>query len=704
MREYHLLLLFCIGLILQSTNVIAVSIARSDVTFPSSKALVYDFVSVELINISAPEREIHFGNPGYPSAVEYLIRYENGSEWHLSLQLNTQLVPDNFQSVHHNTSTGNEVITNSLINCFYHGYLKGTEEDYSMAAVSTCDGLQGTVFSNGEFYVIQPTNKQTPTKHFVYNVRDEHPTPNSFCGTETHQSHDTLHVLEDLKNHKMVRRDTFNKFVELYLTIDNSLYQRINSDFEISRQYAIEIANQMDMIYKTIGIRIAIVGVQIWNIQDMIAVDQDLFKTLNNWLEYLPTLESQTSFTYDNAQLIIGLENPSNNLIGIAPIGTMCSDGSGGVNRDTNGNNALRIATTVCHEMGHNFGMQHDEGRTCYTPCSLGNGCVMNAVSSGQPATQFSACSVDDLNTFLANRADVDRCISNIPVDPSVLFINPICGNGFVEMGEECDCGPLDTCDEVDPCCRPGECLLKEGAQCATGDCCMNCQYSDPTVECRASGNPCDIAEFCTGSDSQCPNNRFKRDGKPCSVSTGDSFCYQGDCKTLTGQCHYLWGTNSSVGDDLCFTNVNTNGNEFGNCGGNGTNYIACSSDDVRCGTVHCTRIAADDFQLEGLNSLFTTTFTSGGQVVAVCKSASVFVGNDVPDPGLAFDGTLCDADSICKSQQCVTLQSLNLPTCPNNNGMECSGNGICTNEIVCLCNSGFTGSDCSTTQTVNYY
>ena len=694
MKEYNLLLIFCIVSILQYTNITAVITERNDVTFASSKALVYDFVTIELTNSSTPERERYFGNPGYPSAVEYLIRYDNGSEWHLSLQLNTQLIPDNFQSLHHDSSTGNKVVTNSLIHCFYHGYLRGEEEDYSMAAVSTCDGLQGTLYSNGEFYIIQPINIQTPTKHLVYNVRDEHPTPYSVCGTETQHSHDTLHILEDMKNHKIMRRDTFNKFVELYLTIDNSLYGRISSDFVMSRQYAIDVANQMDMIYKTIGVRVAIVGVQIWNIQDMITVDEDLGITLDNWLQYLPTLKSQTSFTFDNAQLIIGLENLANNVIGKATVGTMCFDTSGGVNRDTSGNNALRIATTVCHEMGHNFGMQHDEGRTCYTACSLGNGCVMNAVSSGQPATQFSQCSVDDLNTNLAD--GVGFCIFN---EPTVLVTDPVCGNGFVETGEECDCGPIATCDTVDPCCIPGECLLIEGAQCATGECCLDCQYSDPTVECRASGNPCDIAEFCSGSDSQCPNNRFKRDGKPCSVSTGDSFCYQGDCKTLTGQCHYLWGTNSSVGDDLCFTNVNTNGNQFGNCGNNGTHYIVCPSDDVKCGAVHCTGISADDFQLSGSVQFFTTTFTSGGQVVAVCESASVFVGNDVPDPGLAFDGTLCDTDSICLSQQCITLQSLNLPTCPSNSGMECSGNGICTNEIACLCDSGFTGSDCNTVE-----
>lgn len=42
------------------------------------------------------------------------------------------------------------------------------------------------------------------------------------------------------------------------------------------------------------------------------------------------------------------------------------------------------------------------------------------------------------------------------------------CGNGIVEGSEECDCGSNDAveCAEVDPCCVPGNCTLKEGVVC----------------------------------------------------------------------------------------------------------------------------------------------------------------------------------------------------------------------------------------------
>lgn len=35
---------------------------------------------------------------------------------------------------------------------------------------------------------------------------------------------------------------------------------------------------------------------------------------------------------------------------------------------------------------------------------------------------------------------------------------------------------------ESDPCCEPGTCRLRSGAECAYGDCCKNCQVRDSNV------------------------------------------------------------------------------------------------------------------------------------------------------------------------------------------------------------------------------
>ena len=64
-----------------------------------------------------------------------------------------------------------------------------------------------------------------------------------------------------------------------------------------------------------------------------------------------------------------------------------------------------------------------------------------------------------------------------------------------------------------------------------------------------------------------CPDNLFRRNGLPCTSGGASSFCYQGACQTLLDQCHYVWGTDSAVANDICYERVNILGDQYGNCG-----------------------------------------------------------------------------------------------------------------------------------------
>lgn len=99
---------------------------------------------------------------------------------------------------------------------------------------------------------------------------------------------------------------------------------------------------------------------------------------------------------------------------------------------------------------------------------------------------KFSSCSTDIMGRTIASKGScfVEReqpchtdgvafyyhitTLSCVCAEP----LQQECGNGIVEGDEECDCGSTneEECMSYDPCCLPGECLLREGAECRFTD------------------------------------------------------------------------------------------------------------------------------------------------------------------------------------------------------------------------------------------
>lgn len=196
------------------------------------------------------------------------------------------------------------------------------------------------------------------------------------------------------------------------------------------------------------------------------------------------------------------------------------------------------------------------------------------ASSSGSSGpTHWSTCSLEHL--ALAFEHGMDYCLRN---KPQKLFDSPICGNGFVEPGEQCDCGLKENCDN--PCCNVTTCMLHSNASCATGECCdlKTCRPKTAGTECRSAEHECDLPEYCTGQSEYCPADVFKMDGEGCSV--GKAFCYQGSCRTHDDQCKLLWGPTGWSSDTQCYE-MNNRGTKNGNCGYNRieSSFIKCNDE-----------------------------------------------------------------------------------------------------------------------------
>ncbi|MGH0151638.1 UNVERIFIED_CONTAM: hypothetical protein FKN15_029927 [Acipenser sinensis] len=171
------------------------------------------------------------------------------------------------------------------------------------------------------------------------------------------------------------------------------------------------------------------------------------------------------------------------------------------------------------------------------------------------------------------------------------LFEATECGNGYVEPGEECDCGVRVEC--YGDCCK--KCSLSNGAHCSDGPCCNNtCLFYPRGYDCRYAVNDCDITEMCPGD-------------------SGQGRCYNGECKTRDNQCRYIWGAKAGGSDKFCYEKLNTEGTEKGNCGRDGDKWIPCNKQNAMVIAVRNVLSPMEPIAVMGRAAITLVFFIQGG-------------------------------------------------------------------------------------------
>ncbi|KFW83581.1 Disintegrin and metalloproteinase domain-containing protein 8, partial [Manacus vitellinus] len=281
------------------------------------------------------------------------------------------------------------------------------------------------------------------------------------------------------------------RYVELVLVADNEEFRK-HRDLRTVQNRMKEIVNHVDKLYQPLRLRVALIGLG-------------------------GDFHGKT--------------------VGLAKKLVMCTRDSGAVSQD-HSTNPIGAASTMAHEMGHNLGMSHDEdvpGCHCPLPKADG-GCVM-------------AGSVGHLR--LVHQTLFLLCKTRLPCVPDASAKKQLVGEGsFGGLPGGFQSIPvLQECS--DRCCNASTCQLREGAECAQGECCQDCKVKAAGVLCRASKNDCDLPEHCTGLSAECREDMFQENGISCQ--NGNGYCYNGGCPSHGEQCRALWGAEAQVAPDVCF-------------------------------------------------------------------------------------------------------------------------------------------------------
>ncbi|KAJ8389785.1 hypothetical protein AAFF_G00114910 [Aldrovandia affinis] len=610
-----------------------------------------------------------------------------GTRFILDLTLNNDLLSSDYVEIHY--EQGKPVLSKGGEHCYYHGQVRGNED--SQVALSTCNGLHG-MFDDGVYvYLIEPLQQthSIDTAARPHTLRRTHTLMRTSDPEDLTEQQQSLSELADMwwlrrRKKRAMPRNVFEemKYLEIMIVSDHNMYKRHKTK-QHSKNFAKSVVNLVDAIFKDqLHTRVVLVAMEIWTDRDQIPISTKPLEILRDFSKYRQQSIKQHAdavHLFSNATFHYGRSST-------AYFGGVCSATRGvGVHEYLS---TWAMGVSLSQSLAQNLGIQWDPAskrKECGCMESW-NGCIMEETGMQHPR-RFSKCSISDYKEFLLKGGG--SCLFN---RPNKLYEETDCGNGYVEVGEECDCGGRVECYK--DCCK--KCSLSNGAHCSDGPCCNNtCLFLPRGYGCRYVVNDCDISETCSGDSGQCPLNLHKQDGYSCQLNQGR--CYSGECKTRENQCKYIWGPKAGGSEKFCYEKLNTEGTEKGNCGKDisGDKWIQCGKHDVFCGYLLCANIGRSPRVGLMKGEITPTSFNHQGRLVD-CSGGHVLL-DDETDLGYVEDGTPCGPSMMCLDRKCLPIQSLNMSTCPSgSNGQVCSAHGVCNNEGTCTCDTTWAGTDCS--------
>ncbi|XP_077008939.1 ADAM DEC1 isoform X1 [Tamandua tetradactyla] len=397
-------------------------------------------------------------NPGKEERYEPEVQYQiilNGEKVTLYLQKNKYLLGPDYMETHY-SSRGEKITTSpqNLEHCYYEGHIQNEED--SVASISTCDGLRGYFTHRNQRYQIKPLQSTNQEEHAVltYNLEELDPANQTCSRRNVGRKGGPIRTIRSLSSLKQEDFLQAEKYLDLFLVLDNAFYNMYNGNITMMRSFVFDVINLLNMIYNTIDVQVALVGLEIWSDSDKIKVVPNIGTTFNNFLSWHQSNLKKMKI-HDHAQLLSGI-GFNNRRVGMAASNSLCSPSSVAVIEAKKKNNVALVAV-MSHELGHVLGMPDIP---YYIKCPSGS-CAMNQYLSSKFPKDFSISCRSHFQKYLLSKKP--KCLLQAP-PPKNILTKPVCGNQLLEVGEDCDCGSPKDCTNL--CCEAMTCKLKPGNNC----------------------------------------------------------------------------------------------------------------------------------------------------------------------------------------------------------------------------------------------
>eukprot|EP00794_Sanderia_malayensis_P005035 gene5035-5694_t len=294
------------------------------------------------------------------------------------------------------------------------------------------------------------------------------------------------------------------KYVKLYVVFSKRLTQSLMEIYgdKVDDKIKAIISDGISMLdksYRQINIRVLLAGYEAWKNQSLIG-DTKVYNIMKARFRNYSHYHLREKFDFDGSIYFNNggwTDNNGKHLnLGGAGMSDLCKVRKGNPRSEmfimaSGGFKATRILNLITHELGHQIFQGHnfEPGKKCPFYRMFGAKCTMggNDEPKGFSSNFFKALQSKEKNNLTA-------CVNAKP-NLGKIQSPKMCGNGIVEIGEECDCGDSQDCLTSNPCCDGMICKLKPGAQCSTGNCCSQCKRQI-TGECSG---PIDVLTNSTG-------------------------------------------------------------------------------------------------------------------------------------------------------------------------------------------------------------